>query len=165
MLSQLPWTMSPGGCNSRRRLGQTGGGLSDDERAWMGRRKISIGGYTGMAVAALIAAPSLLALTGTSRIIVVMVALNMFVASFAIGVGGTGWLIQGESFTTEIRGLAASIAAAVDWGKSQTTAVMAWWRARMGRQDPGRAGRRSRSRRGREILRTGRRIRRCRMSP
>lgn len=64
---------------------------------------------------------------------------------------------QGESFPTEIRGLAASIAAAVAWGKSQTAAVMAWWRARMGRQDPGRAGRRLRRRLGREILRTGQR--------
>jgi MFS transporter, SP family, arabinose:H+ symporter len=35
-----------------------------------------------------------------ARIVVVMIALKMFVASFAIGVGGTGWPIQGESFPT-----------------------------------------------------------------
>jgi len=81
----------------------------------MGRRKISIAGYTGMAVAALVAASGLLAFHGTARIIAVMVALNAFVASFAVGVGGTGWLIQGESFPTEIRGQAAAIAASVDW--------------------------------------------------
>ncbi len=81
----------------------------------IGRRKLSIGGYGGMCVAALIAAPGLLVLTGTARIVVVMIALNIFVASFAIGVGGTGWLIQGESFPTAVRGQAAAIAASVDW--------------------------------------------------
>src|SRR5262245_56556906 len=81
----------------------------------IGRRKLSMGGYGGMAVAALISAPGLLVLTGTARIVVVMVALNLFVASFAIGVGGTGWLIQGESFPTAVRGQAAAVAASVDW--------------------------------------------------
>jgi SP family arabinose:H+ symporter-like MFS transporter len=81
----------------------------------LGRRKISMGGYAGMCVAAMLAASGLLALHGTARIIAVMIALNAFVASFAIGVGGTGWLIQGESFPTVIRGQAAAIAASVDW--------------------------------------------------
>jgi sugar porter (SP) family MFS transporter len=81
----------------------------------VGRRKLAIGGYAGMGVAALIAAPGLLVMTGTARIVVVMMALNVFVASFAIGVGGTGWLIQGESFPTAVRGQAAAIAASVDW--------------------------------------------------
>ena len=44
-----------------------------------------------------------------------MIGLDLFVASFAIGVGGTGWLIQGESFPTAVRGQAASLAATVDW--------------------------------------------------
>ena len=80
-----------------------------------GRRKLSMGGYAGMCVAALLAALGLLAMSGTVRIVVVMIALNVFVASFAIGVGGTGWLIQGESFPTAVRGQAAAIAASVDW--------------------------------------------------
>jgi drug/metabolite transporter (DMT)-like permease len=49
------------------------------------------------------------------EIIVVMIALNAFIASFAIGVGGTGWLLQGEVFPTAVRGQAAAIAASVDW--------------------------------------------------
>ncbi len=81
----------------------------------LGRRNISMGGYAGMCAAAVLAAAGLLALHGTARIIVVMIALNGFVASFAIGIGGTGWLIQGESFPTVIRGQAAAIAASVDW--------------------------------------------------
>jgi hypothetical protein len=44
-----------------------------------------------------------------------MIGLNVFIACFAIGVGGTGWLIQGESFPTQIRGSAAAVCACVDW--------------------------------------------------
>ncbi len=44
-----------------------------------------------------------------------MIGLAAFIASFAIGVGGTGWLLQGEVFPTEVRGRAASTGATVDW--------------------------------------------------
>jgi SP family arabinose:H+ symporter-like MFS transporter len=81
----------------------------------LGRRPMSMGGYGGMAISALIAAFGLGYLHGTGQIIVVMVGLNLFIASFAVGVGGTGWLIQGESFPTVVRGRAAAIGAAVDW--------------------------------------------------
>ncbi|HEX9066986.1 MAG TPA: sugar porter family MFS transporter [Streptosporangiaceae bacterium] len=82
----------------------------------IGRRKLAMGGYGGMIVAAVIAAIGLLAMSGNPKIVVVMIGLCMFVASFAIGVGGTGWLIQGESFPTAVRGQAASLAATADWG-------------------------------------------------
>jgi sugar porter (SP) family MFS transporter len=80
-----------------------------------GRRKLAIGGYIGMALAALLAAAGLTFFTGTSRIVVVMIGLAAFIASFAIGVGGTGWLLQGEVFPTDVRGRAASTGATVDW--------------------------------------------------
>ena len=80
-----------------------------------GRRKLSMGGYAGMAVSAVVGGLGLLLLKGTPEIIVVMIALNAFIASFAIGVGGTGWLLQGEVFPTAVRGQAAAIAASVDW--------------------------------------------------
>jgi len=35
--------------------------------------------------------------------------------AFAVGVGGTGWTLQGEVFPTAVRGQAASFAATVDW--------------------------------------------------
>ena len=44
-----------------------------------------------------------------------MIGLAGFIASFAIGVGGTGWLLQGEVFPTDVRGRAASTGATVDW--------------------------------------------------
>ena len=80
-----------------------------------GRRKLAMGGYAGMAVFILVAAVGVAFLTGAPKIIVVMVGFAFFITSFAIGVGGTGWLIQGEVFPTAVRGRAAAIGASVDW--------------------------------------------------
>ncbi|TLQ44067.1 sugar porter family MFS transporter [Streptomyces marianii] len=81
----------------------------------LGRRKLSMSGFAGMAVSALVAASGLAIFAGTAEIVVVMIGLNLFISFFAIGVGGTGWLIQGESFPTAVRGRAAAVAAAVNW--------------------------------------------------
>jgi MFS transporter, SP family, arabinose:H+ symporter len=81
----------------------------------IGRRKLAMGGFAGMAVFAIVAAIGIGALDGVARATVGMIGLSFFVASFAIGVGGTGWLIQGEMFPTAVRGQAASIAAFFDW--------------------------------------------------
>jgi sugar porter (SP) family MFS transporter len=81
----------------------------------LGRRKLAIGGYLGMAVFAVVAAAGLGFLSGTAKLILVMVGLDFFIASFAVGVGGTGWTLQGEVFPTEVRGTAASTGATVDW--------------------------------------------------
>ncbi len=80
-----------------------------------GRRKLSMGGYTGMIVFALIAAAGLAFTSGTFRLVVIMVGLDGFIASFAVGVGGTGWTLQGEVFPTAVRGQAAAFAAMIDW--------------------------------------------------
>ena len=80
-----------------------------------GRRKLSIGGYTGMIVSALIAAAGLAFTSGTFRLVVIMVGLDCFIAAFAVGVGGTGWTLQGEVFPTAVRGQAAAFAAMIDW--------------------------------------------------
>lgn len=81
----------------------------------VGRRKLAIGGYLGMAVFILVAAFAVAHLTGLPRVWVVMIGFSFFISSFAIGVGGTGWLIQGEVFPTAVRGRAAATAASVDW--------------------------------------------------
>jgi MFS transporter, SP family, arabinose:H+ symporter len=80
-----------------------------------GRRKLAIGGYTGMIIFALVSALGLAWLSGTTRLVVIMIGLDFFIASFAIGVGGTGWTLQGEVFPTAIRGQAAAFAAMIDW--------------------------------------------------
>ena len=81
----------------------------------IGRKKLAIGGFGGMAVSAVIAAIGIGAMSGTPRIVLAMIGLDLFIAAFAIGVGGTGWLIQGEYFPTSVRGQAAAIGATVDW--------------------------------------------------
>ena len=80
-----------------------------------GRRPLAIAGYAGMTVFILLAAVGVAYLTGIPKAVVVMVGFSFFITSFAIGVGGTGWLIQGEVFPTAVRGRAAAIAACVDW--------------------------------------------------
>jgi hypothetical protein len=49
------------------------------------------------------------------QLIVIMVGFALFISCFAIGIGGTGWLLQGEVFPTTVRGRASGIGAAVDW--------------------------------------------------
>jgi sugar porter (SP) family MFS transporter len=81
-----------------------------------GRRKLSMGGYTGMIVFALVAALGLVVVpAGNWRLAVIMIGLDFFIASFAIGVGGTGWTLQGEVFPTAVRGQAAAFCAMIDW--------------------------------------------------
>jgi SP family arabinose:H+ symporter-like MFS transporter len=81
----------------------------------VGRRPLALAGFAGMAVFMVIASIGVAFLTGTPKIVLVMVGFSFFITSFAIGVGGTGWLIQGEVFPTSVRGRAAAIAASVDW--------------------------------------------------
>ncbi|WP_347351868.1 sugar porter family MFS transporter [Intrasporangium sp.] len=81
----------------------------------VGRRKLAIGAYVLMIVFMLIGAAGTEFLHGVAQLIIIMVSFALFISCFAIGIGGTGWLIQGEVFPTAVRGRAAGIAAAVDW--------------------------------------------------
>jgi sugar porter (SP) family MFS transporter len=80
-----------------------------------GRRPLAIGGYLGMAVFMVLAAVAVGFLTGLPKTVVVMVGFSFFIASFAIGVGGVGWTLQGEVFPTAVRGQAAAFCAMIDW--------------------------------------------------
>jgi MFS transporter, SP family, arabinose:H+ symporter len=81
----------------------------------LGRRPLALAGFAGMAVFMVVAAIGVAALTGTPKIVLVMIGFSFFITSFAMGVGGTGWLIQGEVFPTSVRGTAAASAATVNW--------------------------------------------------
>jgi sugar porter (SP) family MFS transporter len=81
----------------------------------VGRRPLAMFGYAGMTVFILLAAAGVAFLTDLPKTVVVMVGFSFFITSFAIGVGGTGWLIQGEAFPTAVRGRAAALCACVDW--------------------------------------------------
>ena len=81
----------------------------------LGRRPLAIAGYAGMTVFVLVAALGVAYLAGIPKVVLVMVGFAFFITSFAIGVGGTGWLIQGEVFPTAVRGRSAAIGACEDW--------------------------------------------------
>ncbi len=81
----------------------------------VGRRRLAMGAYTVMLVFLLVGAFGAAFLHGLAELLVIMVGFAIFISAFAIGVGGTGWLIQGEVFPTAVRGRAAAIGAAVDW--------------------------------------------------
>jgi SP family arabinose:H+ symporter-like MFS transporter len=81
----------------------------------VGRRPLALIGYVGMAAFMLVAAAGVAWFTGTPKIVVVMIGFSIFIGSFAMGVGGTGWLLQGEVFPTAVRGRAAANCAAVNW--------------------------------------------------
>jgi sugar porter (SP) family MFS transporter len=81
----------------------------------VGRRRLAIGAYIGMAVFLLVGSYGASFLSGVPQLIVVMVGFALFISCFAIGIGGTGWLLQGEVFPTAVRGRASGIGAAVDW--------------------------------------------------
>ncbi|HKT57611.1 MAG TPA: sugar porter family MFS transporter [Microbacterium sp.] len=81
----------------------------------IGRRRLAIGAYIGMAVFLVVGAYGASFLHGVPQLIVIMVGFALFISCFAIGIGGTGWLLQGEVFPTAVRGRASGIGAAVDW--------------------------------------------------
>lgn len=76
-----------------------------------GRRKLALIGYGGMAVFGFIGA----ILKYAGQDVGMLVAISIFIVFFAFGVGGTGWIIQGEYFPTEYRGTLASLIAFIDW--------------------------------------------------
>ncbi len=76
-----------------------------------GRRSLALLGYSGMAFFDFI---------GTALYLMhidigLLIGFAGFIIFFAFGVGGTGWIIQGEYFPTRYRGLYASLIAFVDW--------------------------------------------------
>jgi SP family arabinose:H+ symporter-like MFS transporter len=81
----------------------------------VGRRRLAMGAYGSMVVFLLIGAAGTQFTTGTARLVIIMISFALFISAFAVGIGGTGWLIQGEAFPTAVRGRAAAIGAAVDW--------------------------------------------------
>lgn len=80
-----------------------------------GRKALARLGFGGMAFFMVLSAAAFAFLTGSLRSWMVLTTLAGFVVFFAFGVGGTGWIIQGEYFPTAVRGRMAALAAVVDW--------------------------------------------------
>lgn len=80
-----------------------------------GRRSLARLGYGGMAAFMVLSAAAFAFLPDPFRGWAVLVTLAGFIVFFAFGVGGTGWIIQGEYFSTALRGRLAAIAAVANW--------------------------------------------------
>jgi sugar porter (SP) family MFS transporter len=98
----------------------------------LGRRPLALAGFAGMAAFMVVAAIGVAALTGVPKIVVVMIGFAFFITSFAMGVGGTGWLTPCRRRSAVTSCGVASSPARSDWHsssctRSSTTAASAWW--------------------------------------
>lgn len=83
-----------------------------------GRRKLGILGYFGLAASIIVV---IIGISYFNSSILVTAALLIFIGStffilfFHIGIGGVGWILQGESLDPHYRVTGAGIMAAIDW--------------------------------------------------
>lgn len=80
-----------------------------------GRKYLAKIGFGGMAFFMAVAALGLSVFHGGTQAVVMMVGFGRFLVFFSWGVGGTGWIIQGEYFPTPVRGRMAATVATADW--------------------------------------------------
>lgn len=78
-----------------------------------GRKKLMLGGVTGMAISLVIV--GLLFLLKMTSGVIILIFILTFCASFAIGVGPVVWVLLSEIYPTNIRGRAMSIATLALW--------------------------------------------------
>ena len=89
-----------------------------------GRKKLMLGGVTGMAISLVIV--GLLFLLKMTSGVIILIFILTFCASFAIGVGPVVWVLLSEIYPTNIRGRAMSIATLALWiGGSNDRSVCA----------------------------------------
>ena len=89
----------------------------------LGRRPLLLAGLTGMGVSLAVVGAAFFAMdkaaagTGPSAAgIVTLVALVVFIASFAFSLGPVVWTVINEIFPGRVRGRAVAVATAVNWG-------------------------------------------------
>ena len=78
-----------------------------------GRKKLMLGGITGMAISLVIV--GLLFLLKMTSGVIILIFILTFCASFAVGVGPVVWVLLSEIYPTNIRGRAMSIATLALW--------------------------------------------------
>lgn len=92
----------------------------------VGRRKLLAGGCTGMTVGG-IALAVIFGVSGGAlsqgAAVITVIALCVYVGSFAIGLGPVFWLLVSELFPLRVRGQAASVATMFNWGANLAVAV------------------------------------------
>jgi len=90
-----------------------------------GRKKLMLGGVTGMSISLVIVA--LLFLLKMTSGVIILIFIITFCASFAIGVGPVVWVLLSEIYPTNIRGRAMSIATLSLWvGTAMIGQLVPW---------------------------------------
>ncbi|MEP9387381.1 sugar porter family MFS transporter [Mesorhizobium sp. KR9-304] len=89
----------------------------------LGRRPLLLAGLVGMGLALLVVGIAFLSIDGqppgtgpTAAGIVTLVALVVFIVSFAFSLGPVVWTVINEVFPGRVRGRAVAVATAVNWG-------------------------------------------------
>lgn len=83
-----------------------------------GRRRLGIIGYSGLVFSLVLMLVGIAYFNShniTLAVVYIFSAMTLFLLFFHIGVGGVGWVLQGETLPTEFRGRGMGILAAVDW--------------------------------------------------
>ncbi|HII73143.1 sugar porter family MFS transporter [Sulfurisphaera tokodaii] len=101
-----------------------------------GRRKLGIFGYAGLVGSLAIMLIGLRAFTSGivfAGVALVFTAMTLFLLFFHVGVGGVGWVLQGETIPTEVRGRGAGLLAAIDWFANFVIIfIFPYWKAAFG---------------------------------
>jgi sugar porter (SP) family MFS transporter len=101
-----------------------------------GRRRLGILGYGGLVVSLIIMLLGLRVFTSGIIFIgvaLVFTAMTLYLLFYHVGVGGVGWVLQGETIPTEVRGRGAGLLAALDWfGNFAIIFVFPYWKAALG---------------------------------
>jgi len=81
----------------------------------VGRRPLLLVGSVGMAVA--LVAMGIIFMVGANNAgVLILIALLVYIISFAIGMGPVFWLLSSELFPTRLRGTGGSISTVANWG-------------------------------------------------
>jgi sugar porter (SP) family MFS transporter len=101
-----------------------------------GRRGLGILGYSGVAASIVIVIVGIAYFDANAFLtaaLLIFVGATLFIAFFHIGVGGIGWILQGESLDPHFRVTGAGIMAAVDWiANGIILAIFPIWKADFG---------------------------------
>ena len=101
-----------------------------------GRRKLGILGYGGVVGGlAIMLVGAYYYSTGVLSLAVpfIFAAMIVYILFFQMGVGGPGWVLQGESLPTEFRGRGMGILAAIDWFANFVIIfIFPYWKATLG---------------------------------
>ncbi|MFP3203525.1 MAG: MFS transporter [Sulfolobus sp.] len=103
---------------------------------WWGRRRLGVIGYGGLVMSLAIMLLGLrVFFSGIifAGVALVFTAMTLYLLFYHIGVGGVGWVLQGEVIPTEVRGRGAGLLAALDWfGNFPIIFVFPYWKAAYG---------------------------------